>query len=455
MPFFFDLTTSAQWGGHPVGIVRVERELARVALKTRPDIRFCVYLRDANEFLEISRERAEQIVNGDGLLICARKPGPGESRPPSAIVRAKREARRILLHLPALYAWRMRRLGVELSAQQIAELRQWHPELPPSMRPVASQQDYAEDIAVGLAPLGADVTLISGGLDWEQKNARALYRLKKETGFRYCAVVYDLIPILWPHYVVPAYVNILREYFGELMWLADFTMCISRCTERDLLEFYEEFGVPQPKSAVFPLGCDIVQPGDDAELPAVLQGKRYALLVSTIEPRKNHRVVYEAFDRGLREGALSPERDRLVFVGRRGWAVEEMMQEIAANPVTRDTVVVLENVPDAQLARLYRDAAFTVFPSHYEGYGLPVAEALAYGKACVISGRGSLIEVDNDSAWRVDPKDTLGWAEAMSALFNDPARVEALERRVAERFRRTGWAEAGQDFFGKLTAMAA
>ena len=126
-------------------------------------------------------------------------------------------------------------------------------------------------------------------------------------------------------------------------------------------------------SHVFALGSDIptTEPSTDATLPEALQGKRFALFVSTIEPRKNHRVLYEAWDRCMRSKTLDPTRDRLVFVGRRGWAADDLLREIAANPVTRDTILLLDRVTDAELATLYRQCALVLFPSFYEGLRHP------------------------------------------------------------------------------------
>src|SRR5205085_1776384 len=226
--------------------------------------------------------------------------------------------------------------------------------------------------------LDADTLVISGGLDWEYKDMRALWSLKQQYKFQYCAIVYDLIPVLLPHYVVPGYVELLTDYFGELYWTADRVICISEATRRDWLRYCDALGAQPVPADVFPLGCDLQPVAGDTvpELPVELAGKRYALFVSTIEPRKNHRILYEAWDDCVRQKLVDAERDRLVFVGRRGWAVEEFLREVSFNPATRDTIVVLNSVDDAQLNLIYHNCAFVVFPSHYEGFDLPVAEPL-------------------------------------------------------------------------------
>src|SRR3954469_8554009 len=104
---------------------------------------------------------------------------------------------------------------------------------------------------------------------------------------------------------------------------------------------------------------------------------------------------------------MDPEGDGLVLLGGPGGGVNDLMRELAANPATRDTLVVLNHVPDALLRLLYQRCAFVVFPSLYEGYGLPLAEALAYGKPCISSDAGSLPEIGGELVVRIDPKDTM------------------------------------------------
>ena len=220
---------------------------------------------------------------------------------------------------------------------------------------------------------------------------------------------------------MPSLVPVFEKYFADLAVLADYAMCNSEATRRDWTRFCRERGVDMPAS-VFPLGSDLpaIEDSSSIELPETLHGKRFALFVSTIEPRKNHRMLYEAWDRCVRSKAVDAERDRLVFVGRHGWAINDLMRELLVNPATRETLVVLSHVSDALLRLLYQHCAFVVFPSLYEGYGLPLAEALAYGKPCISSNAGSLPEIGGDLVVRIDPKDTIRWADALAHYLRSP-----------------------------------
>jgi glycosyltransferase involved in cell wall biosynthesis len=259
-----------------------------------------------------------------------------------------------------------------------------------------------------------------------------------------------------PQYVVASYIDLLIDYFGELFWGVDCVMAISAHSKSDMLAYCARAGLPAPMADHFPLGADLSgKSAAGGTLPAVLEGKRYALYVSTIEPRKNHRLLYEAWDYCLRHGLIDRERDRLVFVGRAGWNVGDLMHEMTVNPNTAGTIVILSDVSDAELARLYRDAAFGLFPSLYEGYGLPLAEMLSLGKACLSSRSGSLEEVGGDLVTYIDPIDRIEWAKNIARFFKDEAVVAQAERRIREEYKIVTWDASAQEFFGKVEKMVA
>src|ERR1043166_4805109 len=444
--YLFDLTTSAHWGGPAVGITRVEEGLARHARQhLGDDLTFCVYDKYRNLILAIDDQTATNAIDGK-LQIKIEPPSGHGARYFGA---ARRRLRHVLMSNAAAYHAFQRLRGRSFTREEILKIRAREleaaaprraPSLPP-MKPVA---------------LDADTMLISGGLDWEHKNLRALWALKQQHGFQYCAIVYDLIPILFPHYLVPGYIELLTDYFGELYWLADRVMCISEATRKDWLRYCDETGGQVVPADVFLLGCDLrpLAQGATAELPMPLAGKRYALFVSTIEPRKNHRMLYEAWDDCVRQKLVDVERDRLVFVGRRGWAVEDFIRELSLNPATRDTIIVLNNVDDAQLNLIYRNSAFVVFPSHYEGFGLPVAEALGHGKPCISSDAGGLPEIGGDLVVRLGAKDTRAGTKAVAHYMRAPDELKAWSDRVAQQYQPIAWDTAARIFFARIREKA-
>lgn len=454
MQFYFDLTTSARWSGHSVGIVRVERELARRATAhLGDDVRFCIYVKSENRFRTLIPSVAMDIIEGRVGVNFDQEFRPLAEAPPAVSLR--RRVRDMVLSSPRVYQQVQRLRGITFSLEQIVAIKAHEAQERQEAKPAQTLLPLSEacDGTVALSPA---VTVISGGLDWEHKDLRALYRLKREKGFRYVAIVYDVIPLLMPHFLVPGYVELLHDYFGELPWVSDGFMCISESTQKDLLDHCKRLGVTPPPTRNFPLGGDLPQPADAvADMPAALAGKRYAIFVSTLEPRKNHRVAYQAWAHAIQSGQIDPETCRLVFVGRPGWNISELMYEIGSNPATRDTIVVTGSVDDATLRALYQGADFGIFPSFYEGYGLPVSEVLSYGKPCISSSAGSLPEVGQSFVVYKDPLDIFGWAEAMAAFFNDPALLQQYRDRIEADFTPVTWDAASRRFFEQLPMLAA
>ena len=455
MQFYFDLTTSARWSGHSVGIIRVERELARRAMAyLQGEIRYCIYVRSENRFRTLTPEAALDIIEGRLGVNFDQEVSPLSETAPAVSLR--RQVRDLVLRFPRVYRQVQRLRGLSFTLEQIAEIRAH--EARERLEATSSQPTLAplSQVCDGEVVLSPDATVISGGLDWEHKDLRELYRLKRKKGFRYVAIVYDVIPLLMPHFLVPGYVELLHDYFGELLWLSDGFMCISESTQRDLLDHCRRLGVTPPPTRNFPLGGDLPRPVDTvANVPGVLAGKRYAIFVSTLEPRKNHRVAYQAWAHAIQAGHIDPQTCRLVFVGRPGWNINELMHEIGANPVTRDTIVVTGSVDDATLRALYQGADFGIFPSFYEGYGLPVSELLSHGKPCISSSAGSLREVGQSFVVYKDPLDIFGWAEAMAAFFNDPTLLNEHRDRIEAGFSPMTWDMASRRFFEQLPELVA
>ncbi|BCW88349.1 hypothetical protein sos41_14880 [Alphaproteobacteria bacterium SO-S41] len=303
--------------------------------------------------------------------------------------------------------------------------------------------------------LSPSVTIVSAGLDWEHKDLRSIYQLKKTTPFRYVVVLYDLIPLLLPHFVVPAYVDLLTAYFGELFWTADACIAISKTTEQDGQAYIalNQLQTP-PRLSNFVLGSDlpVVVGGDSAEesLPPQLNGVQFALYVSTVEPRKNHRTLYHAWQVAIRNGWIDPKTQKLVFVGHSGWNVGDLLYELDANPALEGSIIRLQGVSDELLDRLYRDAAFCLMPSRYEGYGLPLAESLRYGKPCLSTSAGALCEVGGSLVTYLDPDDVFAWAESVSQWFKSPGLLSDMSTKIRASYNPTGWSASAEEFYRQV-----
>jgi glycosyltransferase involved in cell wall biosynthesis len=211
----------------------------------------------------------------------------------------------------------------------------------------------------------------------------------------------------------------------------------SAATARDLTERY---GVEPDRTLVTPLGADPVEP-DLAGARAVLARLRvagpYLLTVGTLEPRKNLARLLDAFA----EAAPELGDHRLVVVGPSGWGPQPPPGAVGA----AGRAALAGKVPDAVLHGLYALADGLAYPSLYEGFGLPVVEAMAHGVPVLTSDRSSLPEVAGDAALLVDPTDTAAIAAGLVRLAGDDglrARLRAAGPPRAARFTWAATAEA-------------
>ena len=178
-------------------------------------------------------------------------------------------------------------------------------------------------------------------------------------------------------------------------------------------------------------------------------GPNYWLAVGTLEPRKNYETLLDALDLYW---ARSANPVPLHIAGGGGWKSDELQRHLARLE-TQGRVRRLGYVPDEELLRLYADARALVFPSWYEGFGLPVLEAMGQGAPVICSDRASLPEVGGDAALYIDPASAESICEAMLAVENDPARRERMvtaSRAQAARFNWLHTAQATLDFYRRV-----
>jgi glycosyltransferase involved in cell wall biosynthesis len=147
----------------------------------------------------------------------------------------------------------------------------------------------------------------------------------------------------------------------------------------------------------------------------------------------------------------------LVFAGRVGWLVADLLQQLE-NAAWLDGKIHLQRDPtDAELAALYRGCQFTLFPSLYEGWGLPISESLALGRPCIASNRTSLPEAGGDLARYFDPENFADAYGVVRAAIEDSADLQAWQARVAREFRHVSWEQGAaviRDTVDALEAVA-
>lgn len=268
------------------------------------------------------------------------------------------------------------------------------------------------------------------------------------------ATVHDLSILRYPETHPKDRVAFMSKRIGKTIQRADRIITDSEYVRQEVLA---EFSLPPEKVVSVLLAAgERFSPVSSVLLPTALapfglQPRKYILAVGTLEPRKNLTTAIRAYVR-LPEAV----REEIPFVvaGMQGWKTEELDREVAAL-IDKGQIRRLGFVSDDALPALYSGARFFVYPSLYEGFGLPPLEAMACGAPVIVSDRSSLPEVVGDAGLKVDALDVDGLAEKMNSLVEDDALCAELGQRGIGRSRGFSWrrcAEQTLDVYREVVA---
>jgi glycosyltransferase involved in cell wall biosynthesis len=253
--------------------------------------------------------------------------------------------------------------------------------------------------------------------------------------------IYDMSFIRYPQSFNTANRVYLTWAVRNSLRRANRVIAISESTKRDLVK---TFGVAKEKVAVVYCGTDpTFSPAQDRNEIEALRAQRHLpekmiLFVGTIEPRKNVTRLLRAFARAKRAAHLP---HCLVLIGARGWKYAEVDAVIEQEGIGGD-VIFTGYVPQNELPRWYRAAELFVYPSLYEGFGLPPLEAMACGTPVVTSNASSLPEVTGDAALVVTPDNETALTDAIVRALNDHTLREEMITRGLMQAAKFSWARA-------------
>jgi glycosyltransferase involved in cell wall biosynthesis len=318
------------------------------------------------------------------------------------------------------------------------------------------------DLAPVWDPRPGDVLFVPGAAWYHPDYARML-RKAREHGVRVAVLVHDIIPLRRPEWCGPQHVEAFRTWIESILPLCDTIFSNSRATAEEVQDYALLHDLTL-RDAIHPIPIgtgfapsrtldELSVPVEAPALPRLPAPGSYVLFVSTIEVRKNHALLFRVWHL-LLDQMPAEKVPTLVFAGGVGWLVQDLMQQLRNTNFLNGKIVLVEHPNDAELAALYRGCRFTLYPSLYEGWGLPVTESLAFGKPCVISNRTSLPEAGGSLARYFDPENVADALRVIRATILDRAGLAAWEAQVVREFRPVQWAESARAVLRQLQPAA-
>lgn len=254
-------------------------------------------------------------------------------------------------------------------------------------------------------------------------------------------VIHDLTPTKFPHYHKFSSQYIQRIFFPGIIKRADLLITNSKNTTKDLLTFYPK-SEGKVKSIYLGKSNNFAPVSSVKVLKQYKISKPYFLTVSTIEPRKNLCCLLDAYT-SFRTNNVG--KIELVISGGIGWKSKRFFKKYFHHPFKND-IKLIGYANRTDLPALYSHAELFIFPSLYEGFGLPVLEAMTCGTACISSNTSSLPEICNDAAIYFNPESSKELSEKMELIMNDKALQKDLQRKSIEQAKKFSWEKYAKEF---------
>lgn len=392
-----DLTTSLQWTGGVVGIIRAELEIACGMYKADDSVRFSMQIE--NGFVEIQKDQLQWLLNAENVadaymnFFGRYQKKEGELKPSEEVTQHT-----VTVHVP-----------------------------------------NTTDLYFPFRP--DDIVIAVGWMDSRKEEYFSKVKLECPdvlVGY----LVYDIIMLHkeTTHFYDKIGSSRFKEYINWISHNCDFTLFGGDTARKDTQLLQKEMGWPIPLSAPVKFGTDIMK-SVSPELEAGILADvgitgPFIMTVGSIEPRKNHDTLYRAYVLALE---MAPDTlPQLVICGKPMWRADDLVDTIDRDPRIKGRVIRLSPT-DTQLAALYKHCSFTVLPSMYEGWSLTLPESLGQGKFCLCTDTPPLKEIGGDLIDYAPRWDVKAWAEKIILYSNDKKLLASYERKISEQWPQTRW----------------
>jgi glycosyltransferase involved in cell wall biosynthesis len=275
-------------------------------------------------------------------------------------------------------------------------------------------------------------------------NVIASQRLRANGG-KLIRMIYDVIPVSQPQWVYAEICRLFDDAMRKALPSCDLLLTISEYSRTDLTNYAYREKIKHPTVVPIRLG-DVInekKPATTQDQPDLCEqpSRPFFLCLGTIEPRKNQRLLYDCWRRLSRD--FQGKCPDLVCIGSQHQMCTQLIHEITHDPLTKERIILLNDIGDGRLEWYYDHCLATIFPSLYEGWGLPVAESLARGRLCLASNATSIPEI-SELPQMFDPQDVLGLCNLVMRATEDHEWRAAEEEKIRTQFKPTSWTETAE-----------
>jgi glycosyltransferase involved in cell wall biosynthesis len=472
MTIWYDVSDIADWRlSHFTGIQRVVLGVLRGMLESGVEVRLTRYdsrrrTFDALSVNELPPMLREFAVGEDSAHAGAGTPA-STARRTSRWRTGRRTFRDALLgQVPEASALRTAIWDFDKASRQVRwQLRKWtraritaivHRNAGASTvpTPYCSDEPGRLERPLGGGPIAPGDVFVSLGATWTVDGHPDAVAGLRAGGVRIVRMIYDLIPTLKPQWVDHPSAGVwhsrpMTEWARRVLAESDLVLTISEFSRREIERYCSGHGLVSAQLSVVRLGDELIRTwGDALPLPRVVPRRPFVLCVCTIDLRKNHRMLYDAWTvLTSRDQECCPD---LLCIGVQHLYTQELVREITTDRQVNGHIHFLSDIPDVELEWYYRNCLATVYPSRYEGWGLPVAESLARGRLVLSSNAASMPEISGDLPCFFDPMDVYALVGLVERLVAQPDWVRQREAEIREKFVPTRWSQTATQLMQRL-----
>ena len=423
-----DLTDLNNWKGHMTGIQRVVYNVAK-EYHRNDAAKFFAYNPELGfsevDFGQISLRF--DVIDDDQQAAGTEQGRSLRNRKDLLVSRSKRLTKRTAKLVYRKSPRRARVLAKEIYVKRVV-----------TSKTIVSKGDIQHPFKKG------DTILIPGASWHHHTLITDIGYLKTKLDLKIAHIIYDLIPVLFPEYFGQGFGDVYTKHMFNVFAVTDHALAISENTKKDSIAFLNEMKLPKIEVSTFRLGDDPISSKLAGTPPKGVQlsPNEYVHAVGTFEIRKNYLLLYNVWKKALLTGKKLP---KLVIVGQPGWLSGDVSLLMNFDMNARKSIVVLHDADDSQLMWLYKNCMFTVYPSFYEGWGLPIAESLNYGKLCLASNTSSMPEIGKSLIDYFDPYDVKECLRLINEYSTNPKMLKEKEQQIKTQYKPAEWAGAYQE----------